>query len=463
MTKIGRNDTCPCGSGKKYKHCCLAQDRAYQNLLDKQSDAKLRAVEWLTKNYGEAVDEAVTNRFFLDKDDDTRMLIANLPEHMQMAMLVCMHEWLIADADLILDEDWVPASELLLGPGGPLFTAEGRRHIEELAASELSLYEVLEVHENEGLLLRDMLRPDEPPVFAREKKATKILVPWDTLGARLLRRDGTCTLGGGAYPFSREHAGELANGILKAIRRETRKKHPIATPAEITSFIIITTWLDTVLNPPPPPLLIDAQTREPLLFTTDTYRVSNRQALEDILAVQDDVEQEDERVWTWIEPIDEEQYRSLARLEFLSDGTLEMECRTTGKADTARKWVENLAGSLLSHTGRKTEDPREALLDKDSSRPAPAAQKNTSEIPPELQQEIIFQYMTEHYTNWLTMSLPALNGKTPLQAAKLKTYRPKLVELLKCIEQGEARRAKDSGIPAFDIGFLWERLGLTRE
>jgi len=23
MVKIGRNDTCPCGSGKKYKKCCL--------------------------------------------------------------------------------------------------------------------------------------------------------------------------------------------------------------------------------------------------------------------------------------------------------------------------------------------------------------------------------------------------------------------------------------------------------
>jgi hypothetical protein len=21
--KLGRNDPCPCGSGKKYKHCCL--------------------------------------------------------------------------------------------------------------------------------------------------------------------------------------------------------------------------------------------------------------------------------------------------------------------------------------------------------------------------------------------------------------------------------------------------------
>jgi hypothetical protein len=24
--KIGRNDPCPCGSGKKYKKCCLLQD-----------------------------------------------------------------------------------------------------------------------------------------------------------------------------------------------------------------------------------------------------------------------------------------------------------------------------------------------------------------------------------------------------------------------------------------------------
>jgi len=28
MPKIGRNDPCPCASGKKYKHCCLEKDRA---------------------------------------------------------------------------------------------------------------------------------------------------------------------------------------------------------------------------------------------------------------------------------------------------------------------------------------------------------------------------------------------------------------------------------------------------
>ena len=28
MRKIGRNDLCPCGSGKKYKHCCMQRDQA---------------------------------------------------------------------------------------------------------------------------------------------------------------------------------------------------------------------------------------------------------------------------------------------------------------------------------------------------------------------------------------------------------------------------------------------------
>lgn len=29
MSKIGRNDPCPCGSGKKYKHCCINKEITY--------------------------------------------------------------------------------------------------------------------------------------------------------------------------------------------------------------------------------------------------------------------------------------------------------------------------------------------------------------------------------------------------------------------------------------------------
>ena len=32
MTKVGRNDPCPCGSGKKYKKCCLAKESSVADL-----------------------------------------------------------------------------------------------------------------------------------------------------------------------------------------------------------------------------------------------------------------------------------------------------------------------------------------------------------------------------------------------------------------------------------------------
>ncbi len=36
MTKPGRNDLCPCGSGKKYKKCCMLKVKA--NEIDEQSN-----------------------------------------------------------------------------------------------------------------------------------------------------------------------------------------------------------------------------------------------------------------------------------------------------------------------------------------------------------------------------------------------------------------------------------------
>src|SRR5260370_1432417 len=36
--KIGRNDPCPCGSGRKYKHCCLASQGAIDRAWERQHE-----------------------------------------------------------------------------------------------------------------------------------------------------------------------------------------------------------------------------------------------------------------------------------------------------------------------------------------------------------------------------------------------------------------------------------------
>jgi len=43
MPKTGRNDPCPCASGKKYKRCCMAQDQAREQLALAAKRAQLQA------------------------------------------------------------------------------------------------------------------------------------------------------------------------------------------------------------------------------------------------------------------------------------------------------------------------------------------------------------------------------------------------------------------------------------
>lgn len=45
--KIGRNDPCPCGSGKKYKKCCLLKEAEKAA----QEEAELQA--WLEQDFAE--------------------------------------------------------------------------------------------------------------------------------------------------------------------------------------------------------------------------------------------------------------------------------------------------------------------------------------------------------------------------------------------------------------------------
>jgi preprotein translocase subunit SecA len=38
-TKIGRNDPCPCGSGKKYKYCCMRKGLSPEEIIAQRERA----------------------------------------------------------------------------------------------------------------------------------------------------------------------------------------------------------------------------------------------------------------------------------------------------------------------------------------------------------------------------------------------------------------------------------------
>ena len=87
-----------------------------------------------------------------------------------------------------------------------------------------------------------------------------------------------------------------------------------------------------------------------------------------------------------------------------------------------------------------------------------AMHKNTEQddIPLEIKEEIITDFLDDHYTKWMDMPIPALNGMTPSQAAKKPGSRKQLIRLMKEMDS----RPSLGGID-YDTSWLWEELGLN--
>lgn len=59
MTKTGRNEPCHCGSGKKYKRCCLQEDQEGERLVRSAANAAQQAeYDALVESLSQELDEA---------------------------------------------------------------------------------------------------------------------------------------------------------------------------------------------------------------------------------------------------------------------------------------------------------------------------------------------------------------------------------------------------------------------
>ena len=42
ILQVGRNDSCPCGSGEKYKNCCIKKGESFLKKMAKKEEKRLR-------------------------------------------------------------------------------------------------------------------------------------------------------------------------------------------------------------------------------------------------------------------------------------------------------------------------------------------------------------------------------------------------------------------------------------
>ena len=456
--KPGRNDPCPCGSGRKYKQCCLS--KADASMVDnKDHDGAVeRAMAWLVR-HRKAFLTAVERLVAEVLDEEGRRKLEHLDPQTWNGIQINLMEWLLAEGDLSIKDVRRRVSESLLGPGGPLLTVGQRSWLKQLAERPLRLYVVTDVVPGVKLTLCDVLDTESPPIVVLERSASQTLAVGTQIGCRVMAVQGHHELSGAAYPFSML-TGPTIVAKLRHAAEQFRQEEDLP---RILGMTIMSDWLQQYLAPPPMPTLVDAYSGEPMLLITDHYRVQDWEALTRALAACSDVRGDRQVGWDRFIECEDRQTRSRATINIgKGEDSIEVFYKTQRYADEGRLWFDELADGAVVFRTREISHPK-GLLGRSGESTGKHTQlaRHPSDIDPDTLANVIEQAIRRSYANWVDEAIPALDNKTPRQAIQTATGLERVKGLLRSYEASESRQAAEQGRREISYQFLWDALDIA--
>jgi hypothetical protein len=363
------------------------------------------------------------------------------------------HEWLVFDYPLRGGGTLV---ERFLARAGDGLRSGERRYLERMRLSHLRPYEIQSVRRDEGLDLLDLWAHKR--VRVRERMATRQLVQWDILAARvILGPEGEAVLDGSPYLYPARDK-EMILRVLRRAGRALRGRMPRGDEATFFKRIGMTfheLWLELVAQRPVP-TSVTAEGDEVVLCRS-IFDVRDRAALEAAVANHPELERQDDGSYAWLaEKADEAGFRRGFGTFVLQKKRVVLETASRQRAERGRALLEAAAGPAVAYRATSSESVQRAL----ERRPARGARPE-DEVPPAADAEIVQAFYERHYRGWLDEPLPALDGRTPREAASLKSVRPKVIALLKDMENHSARERLEGRI-AYDFGWMWSELEIAR-
>ena len=464
--KVGRNDPCPCGSGKKHKQCCGRTAAPAVVREDSHEGAVGRALAWLRqyhrKAFAQALETEIDAAVFAVFDEDAEAADAAfdaMDDELGQQLEINLTEWLLAEGDIDVKGERRCIAELLTAPGGPLFTVGQRAWIEQLARRPLRLYDVTDVVPGESMTLCDAIDTEQPPQVVIERAGSRAVHVGMQLGVRVMEVAGQCQLSGANYPLSLWGGRAVQDRLRKLLAEPSR--HP-EDDILMTGLCIIEGWLAQYLLPAPLPDIVHGPSGEPLLFTTDHYDVRAWPALTAALAAQPDVHGDRDAGWDRLVDGADGLTRSQATITAQPGGRrVAVRYPTVGLAEQGRRWFEALAGGSVKFVLRELSDPKGLLSGARKGEPVDAPDR-----PEGLDGEGLAAAMEDivkrMYAHWADEPIPALNGQTPRQAIASAAGLERVKGLLRYYEEGEAEQAAQQGRREVSYQFLWDALALPR-
>jgi len=464
--KVGRNDPCPCGSGKKYKRCCLEQQAASHNFWAQQRDASAQLTQDMLSFAEGKLSEQIDVAWEDFNMTDLPVPFDAYPGEEQIFMHYFLFHW---DPQRTrrgkgrsrrggIVTRWYEVEK-----AGKLSEME-QLLLEQATTQPLSFYEVLWSEAGERIRLRDILVGGETEVL--ERSASRMLQTGDIIYGQIWNLQRFSILGCTAPIRIPPSWKAEVIGLRKKLRKKVARQNREMTADELVRHRdrIRLTYLKIRDALYAPPRLANTD-GDPLVFHTLKFRIeSPEKAFEALVPLtfgqskQEILEGAKFRKDGKLRSI-EFDWRKKGNAKIPSwDNTVLGKIKIAGRSliaevnseNRARRLREEIAkrlGPSATHqsTGAKTVDE---LLAKTPKRTRAQANEDAEferallrdpEAKSQLQQ--IIQKQTE---DWVHQKVPVLGGRTPLQAV----LDPDGKEIVESLLLDWQRRAEDGAYQA---------------
>jgi len=464
-----RNDPCPCGSGLKFKKCCLVRQKeedrrvhAAVSAQQRRNEVFMHAVDWLGHHHGEAL-QAAFEEFGTAVVEDGRTLSEDDDAYFMMQAV----GWVLAEGTTEVDGRTVRLRDLVV-EGEPILEADQRLWLELAGQEPLRLWEVTDVDPGVGLELRNLLDESADVVWVKERSASQTLGRSEVIAARLGRWQNAWEL---ASLFSIPDTEVL--DLMQHLEERIEGDPADPDVARATGKLIRDFWVRLFTRRRVLPKVVDAG-GDPLELTTDHWQVLDEDELARRLEAEPDVVGSRKRGWSRLKDPDAEMSSTLLALNpGKREDRLEVFARTRKLADEGRSWLERAAGPSLRFLTREIVDlmGERVLGGGDPAGPSVAVESfafpvagpepaEDSEIPPETKSQLMESVYRKQYKGLADQKIPVLGNKSPREALKEPGGPRRVRRWLEGFERNETRMAAADEREPVDLGFLWQEIGL---
>ena len=428
--KVGRNERCPCGSGKKYKKCCLPSDAA-----ETADEARPAAAHDLDRRVVQAMHRFAFRRFGDDWWFRAAEDFDDFEESFQLAAPWSLYCCAVEGKPIV---DWYLQERRSL-------PADERAWLEAQRRAWLSAWEVVSVEPGRSIKLRDSLSWEEREVL--EVSGSHTLSVHTALLGRVVDFEGVALLAGvHPCPLPPIPAAE----VVRRLRGRLRRKRAVPVDRlrdEKFGRYAIKRWDEAVLELEMqysvPPRLHNSGGDE-LLLTVDHFDLETRATSEvaRLLATLPEVDppnpDADEREFVFLRggsSADRGGDSTVVGRAIIDGDRLRLETNSVARADGLRTSIEATCGDRIVHRIREHSDPT-AMLANIAAAPSDVA---PAEVPDADMSEMLRAVKAKHYADWVDQPLPALDGQTPREAVRTKAGKAQVEMLLKDCEYLEGR------------------------